>query len=490
MKEKAQYIASKARQIFGGTLSVNQYKDYVLALLFLKSASECYKSNYTISQDDGKLPLRLIVSERSSFDYLCNEISSPMLGKLINTALYELEQANSFVAEGYEINKAIDFESNILGEANERLSKLRELLQFFDYLKLTDDEGKLIDVGFLYNQLLYIFAEEAGKRLNNVLAPKEVVGLVSGLIDEKENASLYDPASGNGTLLVEAAKRLGSKGANIFGQEANWNMYALTKMNLMLDGFKNSTFLWGDSLSKPKLIGDKGGVKQFDVVVSVPPFADKWAAEEAYDDPFRRFKYGIPPKSQATWAYISHILASLQDKGQAVVVVPVGVLFRNSESKIREQIIESNLLEAVIELPPNLFHGTAISTAILVFRNNRERTRTLFADARNGSISSKGINKLSDVMTEQLLEVYKGFLDGDTVCRDDGCPAFIATQEEIRNNKYDLKVSRYVEETMERKEIDVEATLQRIEELEKRERSINTQMKDCIQKIIELTKDK
>mgnify|MGYP003050486242 CR=1 FL=1 len=133
MKEKAYYIANKARQILGGTLSANQCRDYVLALLFLKSASEYYKSNDSFQQDDNKLTLHLLVSERSSFDYLCKALDSPDLGRLINMALYELEQANGFVTEGYEINKAIDFESNILGEANTRSSKLRGLLQLFQY---------------------------------------------------------------------------------------------------------------------------------------------------------------------------------------------------------------------------------------------------------------------------------------------------------------------------------------------------------------------
>lgn len=237
-------------------------------------------------------------------------------------ALYELEQANSRVIEGYEINRAINFESNILGDTDERLSKLRELLHFFQKLTLTDDAGKLIDIGALYNLLLYIFAEEAGKKINNVLTPKEVIGLVAELIgDNKDNNSLCDPVSGSGTLLVEVGKRVGIRGANIFGQEANWNQYALTKMNLMLNGFKDSTFFWGDSLSNPKLTDD-GGLKRFDIVASIPPFADKWATEEAEFDRYGRFQYGIPPRSQATWAYISHILASLKPNGRAVVVVP------------------------------------------------------------------------------------------------------------------------------------------------------------------------
>lgn len=491
MKELATYIAGKARQILGGTLSANQYRDYVLALLFLKSASEYYKSKGYSLQDDHRLPLRLLVPERSSFDYLCRELDSPELGYLINVALFELEQANSLVNEGYEINKAIDFESNILGETNERLAKLRELVLLFKSLILTDDKGRLIDVGALYTQLLYVFAEEAGKKINNVLAPKEVVRLVAELIDDyREEHSLYDPASGSGALLVEVGnKLLRSKGANIYGQEVNWSLYALARMNLMLNGFKNATFLLGDSLGNPKLT-DNGRLRLFDIVVSIPPFSDKWAPEKAESDPYMRFKYGIPPKSQATWAYISHILASLKGNGQAVVVVPAGVLFRNSERKIRHQIIEHNLLEAVVELPQNLFHGTAISTAILVFRKDRKRTQTLFIDARKGYISNKGIYKLSSAMVAQLLSTYRGFLRGDQICQESGCPAYVATQEEIRNNQYDLQVAKYVEEKIEREEIDVEATMKEIKDLESEWVSVNQELEDKIRRLIEITKEK
>lgn len=220
MKEKAYYIVSKARQILGGTISADQCRDYVLALLFLKSASEYYKSNNSFQQDDNSPALRLLVSERSSFDYLCKELDSPELGRLINMALYELEQVNALVTEGYEINKAIDFESNILGDMNARSIKLRELLLLFQEIGLTNATGQLIDVGDLYNQLLYIFAEEAGKKINNVLTPTEVVSLITKLIDgDRKNACLCDPASGSGTLLVEVGKKWGSEVLSSMGKK-------------------------------------------------------------------------------------------------------------------------------------------------------------------------------------------------------------------------------------------------------------------------------
>lgn len=263
----------------------------------------------------------------------------------------------------------------------------------------------------------------------------------------------------------------------------------MARMNLMLNGFKNATFMLGDSLGNPKLTNNEG-LKQFDIVVSVPPFSDKWMPEKAENDPYMRFRYGIPPKSQATWAYISHMLASLKGGGQAIVVVPAGVLFRNSERKIRHQIIEHNLLEAVIELPQNLFHGTAISTAILVFRKDRKRTQTLFIDARKGYVSNKGIYKLSGTMVEQLLNTYKGFLRGDQIYQESNNLAYVATQDEIRNNVYDLQVAKYVEEKIEREEIDVEATMKEIQDLESDLAAVNKELEDKIWRLIEITKEK
>lgn len=282
-------------------------------MLFLKSASEHYKSNVYLQPDDSELSLRLLVPERSSFDYLCKELNSPELGRLINIALLELELANSFAYGGIEIGKAIDFENNILGETNERRSRLRELILFFRDFTFTDSMGEIMDTGLLYNQLLYIFAEEAGKKIDNVLTPKEIVNLVAELTDDRENTSLCDPASSSGALLVKAGKKLNCKGFNIFGQEVNGNLYALAKMNLMLNGYKNYTFLWGDSLSNPKLT-DSNGLKQFYIVVSLPPFTDKWAAEEANNDPYRRFAYVIPPKSQATYVVNGKFELTISDR--------------------------------------------------------------------------------------------------------------------------------------------------------------------------------
>lgn len=493
MKERVSLIVGKARQVFGGTLSCNLYKDYVLALLFLKAADECYKSAYLpfSSEEEAASPLRLLVTAHSSFDYLYEHIHSPMFGELINQALKELEQANGLSKEGGEICKAIDFTSNNLGESEGRLDKLRELFLFFRHLSLTDaSSGRLLDVGLLYMQLLYAFADEAGKKLNMVQAPWEVVHMVAELADEKEDATLCDSASGNGILLVKTAKRLHCKGNKVYGQEANWNQYALAKMNLLLNGLKGASCLWGDCLAHPKL-KDESGLKKFDLVVSIPPLADKWVAEVAATDRYNRFRYGIPPRTQATWAYISHILATLEKAGQAVVVVPVGVLFRNTESKIRRNIIESNLLDAVVELPSNLFLGTAVSTALLVFRQGRTGTQTLFVDMRQTYLSGRGVSKLPEAAVRQVTEIYRCFRDGRESCLTDATPPFrIVTQDEIRHNGCDLQVSKYVKREQERPEVDVEATMHRIQELESRLYSVNEQLRQSIRKLMELYPDK
>ena len=161
----------------------------------------------------------------------------------------------------------------------------------------------------------------------------------------------------------------------LFGQEVNGQTWALCRMNMFLHGIDNARIEWCDTLNNPKLV-DGQSIRRFDVVVANPPFSlDKWGAEKAAGDPYRRFCRGMPPKSKGDYAFITHMMESaVADHGRVGVIVPHGVLFRGgAEGKIRQRLIEENLLDAVIGLPANLFFGTGIPAAVLLFRKGGER---------------------------------------------------------------------------------------------------------------------
>ncbi len=248
-------------------------------------------------------------------------------------------------------------------------------------------------------------------------------------------------------------KSTGSKNYELFGQEAIGSTWALAKMNMFLHGEDNHRIEWGDTLRHPLLLDDKGNLLQFDVVTANPPFSlSKWGYEDAADDPYGRFHRGLPPKTKGDYAFITHMIETLKnDTGRMGVVVPHGVLFRgSSEGAIRQQLIEENLLDAVIGLPEKLFFGTGIPAAILVFKKNKADKSVLFIDASREFESDTNQNRLNEANLEKIVETYKNreFVDKY---------AYVASFDEIAENDFNLNIPRYVDTFEPEAEIDLEA---------------------------------
>jgi type I restriction enzyme M protein len=251
-------------------------------------------------------------------------------------------------------------------------------------------------------------------------------------------------------------------------------------MNMFLHGFDNATIRWGDTIRNPKLKeGDT--LMKFDTVVANPPFSlDKWGKVEdkegdkttiSYDpetDKYNRFWRGVPPKSKGDWAFISHMIETLNEHGKAGVVVPHGVLFRgSSEGRIRQRTIEENLLEAVIGLPANLFFGTGIPAAIMVFNKAKVSEHVLFIDASKHYESAKNQNKLRESDIEHIVKTYRDFAAGTLqlgVVEDKY--SYVATFKEIEENDFNLNIPRYVDTFEEEAQVDIAGVQKEIEQLE------------------------
>jgi type I restriction enzyme M protein len=249
---------------------------------------------------------------------------------------------------------------------------------------------------------------------------------------------------------------------------------------MFLHGFDNATIRWGDTIRNPKLKeGDT--LMKFDTVVANPPFSlDKWGKVEdkdgekttvSYDpetDKYNRFWRGVPPKSKGDWAFISHMIETLNEHGRAGVVVPHGVLFRgSSEGRIRQRTIEENLLEAVIGLPANLFFGTGIPAAILIFNKQKSSKNFLFIDASKHFESAKNQNRLRASDIEHIVNTYRDFTDGKLglgVIEDKY--SYVATPEEIHENDFNLNIPRYVDTFEEEAEVDIAVVQAEIDKLE------------------------
>ncbi len=499
-------IVWKACDTFRGIVDPSQYKDYILTMLFLKYVSDVnkekrkeYLEKYQgdVARTERAMRMeRFVLPENSRFDYLYEHRNESNVGELIDIGLADLEEANReklSSEDGAGIFRNISFNSSNLGDAKDKNIRLKNLLIDFSALDLTPSHLKKKDIiGDAYEYLIANFASDAGKKAGEFYTPAEVSTLIAKLTKSQAGARIYDPTCGSASLLIKAAREVESDNFSLYGQEANGSTWALAVMNMFLHGYDNASIRWGDTIRNPKhKEGD--ALMKFDTVVANPPFSlDKWGADEAADDLYGRFWRGVPPKSKGDWAFISHMIESAYEgRGKVGVVVPHGVLFRgSSEGKIRQKTIEENLLEAVIGLPANLFFGTGIPAAILIFNKGKgENTHVLFIDASRHYESGKNQNKLREKEDiGKIVATYEKFKNGVLAPGvAEAKYSYVASFEELKENEFNLNIPRYVDTFEEEEEIDIPAVQAKIEVLEGELANVQAEMKKYL---VELNFDK
>ena len=506
----------KACDTFRGSIDPSVYKDYVLTMLFIKYLSdvhedkyEAYLKKYNGKHERAKRAMqheRFVVPEHSHFRFLFDSRNEANIGELINIALTDLEEANReklYSEDGAGIFQNIDFNSSKLGEPKDKNTRLKNLLLDFNQDKL-DLRPSHLDghdiIGGAYMFLIERFASDAGKKAGEFFTPKEVSTLIAKLTKSKPGSRICDPTCGSASLLIKAGNEVGSPNFSLYGQEANGSTWALAVMNMFLHGFDNATIRWGDTIRNPKL-KEGDALMKFDTVVANPPFSlDKWGKVEdkdgdkttiSYDpetDQYNRFWRGVPPKSKGDWAFITHMIeTTYEGTGKVGVVVPHGVLFRGaSEGKIRRKTIEENILEAVIGLPANLFFGTGIPAAILIFNRGKvNNTNVLFIDSSKQYDSAKNQNKLNDKHIDHIVETYRKFNNGELqagVVEDKF--SYVATFEEIQKNDFNLNIPRYVDTFEEEAKVDIAKVQEEIGTLESELKEVQAQMDKYLNEIM------
>ncbi|MBL7860078.1 MAG: type I restriction-modification system subunit M [Cyclobacteriaceae bacterium] len=496
-------IVWKACDTFRGVIDPSQYKDYILTMLFLKYVSDVHKDKYTehLSKYKGDKERaaramkheRFVVPDHCSFDYLYEHRNETNVGELINIALNDLEEANReklSSEDGSGIFRNIDFNSSNLGDVKDKNTRLKNLLIDFSDPKLDLRPSHLQGhdvIGSAYEYLIANFASDAGKKAGEFYTPGEVSTLIARLTKSKPGARICDPTCGSGSLLIKAGQQVGSDNFSLYGQEANGSTWALAVMNMFLHGFDNATVRWGDTIRNPKL-KEGDALMKFDTVVANPPFSlDKWGADEAGADKYTRFWRGIPPKSKGDWAFISHMIETLNEHGKAGIVVPHGVLFRGaSEGKIRQKTMEENLLEAVIGLPANLFFGTGIPAAVLVFNKAKGKNKNiLFIDASQHYEAGKNQNKLRKEDLDKIVDTYRAFNEGRLQAGVvEEKYSYVATTEEIAENDYNLNIPRYVDTFEEEAEVNITKVQEEINRLEGELKNVQQEMNKYLKELM------
>ena len=341
--------------------------------------------------------------------------------------------------------------------------------------------GNMDVIGNAYEYLIANFAAGAGKKAGEFYTPAEVSELIAELVDPKPGERICDPTCGSGSLLIKCANQItknGSRDFRLYGQEINGSTWALAKMNMFLHNVDSARLEWGDTIRNPKLLEDDQ-LMRFEVVVANPPFSlDKWGADDVGADRFNRFYRGTPPKSKGDYAFISHMLETTSlTNGRVGVVVPHGVLFRgSSEGTVRQKLIEENLLDAVIGLPSNLFFGTGIPAAVLIFRRDKRDENVLFIDASRDFADGKNQNALRGEDIRKIVSTYRTRAPADKY-------AHLATLEEVRANDYNLNIPRYVDTFEEEEAIDVGAVQGEIDALESDLATLKTKMSGYLQEL-------
>jgi type I restriction enzyme M protein len=433
---------------------VSNQKDYILALLFFKRASDLYKEELEVALEElGDVPNAADLARDSAFHVLqvpaghtwddVHNTDEALQGQSLNDALAAIGRANpkqlAGVFERTDFNNKMALPSDDLARIVEHFHKLGQL------------DSKHIDadvLGQAYEWLIAKFAAASGKGGGEFYTPAEVGKLAAGLLEPENGAHIYDPTCGSGGLLLQCLVRADKQDINVrslflYGQELNPETWAIARMNMLLHGAGDAAEIkLGDTLAAPAF-ADGDRIKTFDLVVANPPFSSKnWGHErlKKSGDPYGRIKH-LPPKSHGEVAFLQHMVASMNDKARLAVVLPSGVFFRRgAELAVRKDLVDHDLIDAIVQLPVDLFYGAGIPACILVLNRAKDKARlgrVLMMDISAGFERRDTKNVLTDEAINQVVETYKSGAEEEGFAR-------WVTHEEIAARHYNLLVRRYV----------------------------------------------
>lgn len=465
----------KSADILRGPIEISEYKNYILSLLFYKRLSDVYLEEYEKNLEkygDEKVAREKL--HKFTFPEGCLWEDVRKVGQNVGAKLNEV--MDKITKENPELEGVLnrtDFHDR------EKLSEDRvvKLVEHFSQHRLGNKNVPSDMLGQAYEYLIKQFADTAGKKGGEFYTPREVVKVLVNILSPDEGDEVYDPCCGSTGMLIEAYYYLKDRGRNpeklfLFGQEINVFTWAIAMMNVILHNM-DAELHHGDTFADPKFL-EGGQLRKFDIVLANPMWNQDGYKDAMVNDRFGRFSYGVSPNSSADWGWIQHMLASLKNDGRMGIVLDNGVLFRGgSEGKIREKVIEADLVECVIALPEKLFYNTGAPGCLLILNKDKlpkRKGRTLFIYAGREFEKLKNMNKLRDEDIMSIVDSYNMFKDIEKIAR-------VVSLEKIKENDYNLSVTRYVDIFDEEEPVDIPEVLDDLKELEGQRRKIDTRLK-------------
>lgn len=469
--------------ILRSKMDANEYKDYLLGIVFykylsdsflikvydmiydekpenLKVALEAYKEALEDEsaeelKEQIKAEFHYVIEPEFTYTYLADTARNNTFNReSLQKAFNNIEQSDALFADLFT---DIDLYSNRLGTGDQKQSDtISNLIKEIDKADLLNSDADVL--GNAYEYLIGQFASETGKKAGEFYTPQAVSKILTKIAingqEDKMGLSVYDPCMGSGSLLLNAKKYSAyPRTIKYYGQELMTSTFNLARMNMFLHGVmpENQILRNGDTLDGDWPTGEE---TDFNMVLMNPPYSQKWSAAAGFLQDERFSDYGVlAPKSKADYAFLLHGLYHLKSNGTMAIVLPHGVLFRGAaEGTIREKLLRSGNIYAVIGLPANLFYNTSIPTCIIVLKKHRDGRDVLFIDASKKYEKGKKQNAMTDADIDSVLELY---INRKTVEKE----SYLASFEDIEKNDFNLNIPRYVDNFEKEEEVDINALL-------------------------------
>ena len=490
--------------VLRGKMDANEYKTYLLGLVFYKYLSDTYLAKaYDLLNDES--PDSLDEAQAQYEEAVKSEDAEDFLAELRSSMHYTLEPDMTYIsilrdAQNNRFNREklqaafnriqesdelfsglfadVDLYSNRLGTGDLKQSAtIAEVIKVLDGADLIHAEGDVL--GNAYEYLIGQFASETGKKAGEFYTPHGPAQILCRIAmsgqEDKKGLQVYDPCMGSASLML-SCKNYSKEPDYIkyYGQELMPSTYNLARMNMFLHRVlpENQHLRNGDTLDADWPTDEE---TEFDVVTMNPPYSAKWSADEGFKQDERFMDYGgkLAPKSKADYAFLLHGFYHLKQSGTMAIVLPHGVLFRGaSEGEIRRILLENGSIYAVIGLPANMFYNTSIPTCIIVLKKHREGRDVLFVDASNLFEKEKKQNVMNKEHIDRVIKLYN---DRKTVDK----LSFLASYEDIEKNDFNLNIPRYIDTSEEEEEID-------IRELSESFRDINREIKESNETLLQM----